>query len=92
MKKIETLVIRGRRWFQKLKLNTYHTVTIVVNGHILKSSIQYGYENQYLVTATDLLRENGYDIPENTMEALRMLKDLSENDYEVIDVKRKKDL
>ena len=43
-------------------------------------------------TATDLLRENGYDIPENTMEALRMLKDLSENDYEVIDVKRKKDL
>lgn len=92
MKKIETLVIRGRRWFQKLYGNTYHTVTVVVNGRALKSSIQYGYGNQYLVTATDLLRENGYDIPENTMEALRMLKDLSENDYEVIDVKRKKDL
>lgn len=92
MKKIETLVIRGRRWFQKLCGNTYHTVTVVVNGHILKSSIQYGYENQYLVTAADLLRENGYDIPENTMEALRMLKDLSENDYEAVDVKRKKDL
>lgn len=92
MKKIETLVIRGRRWFQKLYGNTYHTVIIVVNGHILKSSIQYGYGNQYLVTAVDLLRENGYDIPENTMEALRMLKDLSENDYEVVDVKRKKDL
>ena len=57
-----------------------------------KSSIQYGYGNQYLVTAADLLRENGYGILWNIMEALRMLKDLSENDYEVIDVKRKKDL
>ena len=92
MKKIETLGIRGRRWFQKLDGNTYHTVTVVVNGHILKSSIQYGYGNQYLVTAADLLHENGYDIPENNLEALRTLKELSENDYEVVDVPRKKDL
>lgn len=74
MKKIETLVIRGRRWFQKLYGNTYHTVTVVVNGHVLKSNIQYGYGTQYLVTAADLLRENGYDIPENNLEALRTLK------------------
>ena len=73
MKKIETLVIRGRRWFQKLYGNTYHTVTVVVNGRALKSSIQYGYGNQYLVTAVDLLRENGYDIQENNIEALRSL-------------------
>ena len=56
MKKVETLVIRGRRWVQKLYGNTYHTVTVVVNGHVLKSNIQY------------------------------------ENDYEVVDVPRKKDL
>lgn len=92
MKKIETLVIRGRRWFQKSYGNTYHTVTVIVNGHILKSSIQYGYSTQYLVTAADLLRENGYDIPENNLEALRTLKELSENDYEAVDVPRKKDL
>lgn len=92
MKKIETLVIRGRRWFQKLYGNTYHTVTVVVNGHILKSGIQYGYGNQYLVTAADLLRENGYDIPENNTEALGALKEISENDYEAVEVKRKKDL
>ena len=92
MKKIETLVIRGRRWFQKLYGNTYHTVTVVVNGHVLKSNIQYGYGTQYLVTAADLLRENVYDIPENNLEALRTLKELSENDYEVVDVPRKKDL
>lgn len=92
MKKIETLVIRGRRWFQKLYGNTYHTVTVVVNGRILKSSIQYGYGNQYLVTAVDLLRENGYDIHENNIEVLRSLKELCKNDYEVVDVPRKKDL
>lgn len=58
----------------------------------LKSSIQYGYGNQYLVTAVDLLRENGYDIQENNIEALRSLKELCKNDYEVVDVPRKKDL
>ena len=92
MKKIKTLVIRGRRWFQKSYGNTYHTVSIVVNGHILKSSIKYGYGNQYLVTAIDLIRENGYDISENDFEALRMLKSFCKNEYEVVDVKRKREL
>lgn len=88
--KIETLVIRARRWFQKSYGNTYHTVTVIVNGHVLKSEIKYGYGNHYLTTAAELLFENGYDIPENSIDALEAIRKFSNGDYEAVDVKRKK--
>lgn len=43
MKRIETLKIHGKRWFQKSYGNTYHTVTVIVNGEEMKSGITYGY-------------------------------------------------
>ena len=89
MKKIETLKIYGRRWFQKSYGNTYHTVTVIVNGEEMKSGITYGYGNHYLQTAADLLRSAGYDIPENNGEAYAMM---TKYEHEAADVKRKKDL
>lgn len=89
MKKIETLKIYGRRWFQKSYGNTYHTATVIVNGEEMKSDITYGYENHYLQTAADMLRNAGYDIPENNGEAYAMM---TKCDHEATDVKRKKDL
>ena len=89
MKKINTLEVIGKRWFQKSYGNTYHTATVIVNGEELKSDIKYGYENAYLQTAADLLRANGYEVPENSNEAFRMV---CEYPHDVEDVKRKKDL
>ena len=89
MKKIESLRIYGRRWFQKLYGNTYHTVTVIVNGEEIKSRITYGYGTHYLQTAAELLRENGYDVQEDTGKAFSFI---SKYDHSVIDVKRKKDL
>lgn len=89
MKKINELEIFGKRWFQKSYGNTYHTVTVIVNGEELKSGIKYGYENAYLQTAADLLRANGYEVPADNLEAFRMVCEYSHN---VEDVKRKKDL
>lgn len=89
MKKINELKILGKRWFQKSYGNTYHTVTVIVNGEELKSGIKYGYENAYLQTAADLLRVNGYELPENNLEAFHMVR---EYPHSVKDVKRKKDL
>jgi transcriptional regulator of met regulon len=89
MKKIESLKIYGRRWFQRSYGNTYHTTTVIVNGEELKSNIVYGYGNHYLQTAADLLKENGYNIPENNSEAYILM---TKYDHEVVDVKRKKDL
>ena len=42
MKRIETLKIYGKRWFQKSYGNTCHTVTVIVNGEEMKSGITYG--------------------------------------------------
>lgn len=89
MKRIETLKIYGRRWFQKSYGNTYHTVTVIVNGEEMKSGIAYGYGNHYLQTAADMLRNAGYEIPENNGEAYAMM---TKYEHEATDVKRKKDL
>lgn len=89
MKEIETLEIIGRRWFRKSFGNTYHTATIIVNGEELKSDITYGYGNHYLTTAADLLRDNGYDIPEDSGQAFALM---TKYEHDAIDVRRRKDL
>ena len=89
MKKINELEIFGRRWFQKTYGNTYHTVTVIVNGEEFKSGIKYGYGSAYLQTAADLLRANGYEVPENNNEAFHKM---CEYPHDVEDVDRKKDL
>lgn len=88
MKKINTLKIEGRRWFQKSYGNTYHSVTVYVNDEVLRKDFEYGYGNQYLQTAIELLQANGYnDI--KTFSDLRAIPNFIEN---VVDVQREKDL
>lgn len=89
MKKIESMRIEGKRWFQRSCGNTYHTVKVFVNDEVLESGITYGYGNHYLQTAAELLKDNGYEMPENNGEAFRLV---SRFDHTVEDVKRKKDL
>lgn len=89
MTKIESLRIYGRRWFQKSYCNTYHTVRVIANGEELESGITYGYGNHYITTAAELLKSNGYEVPDDTSDAYaEMLK----YEHSVIDVKRKRDL
>jgi hypothetical protein len=89
MKKINTMKIKGKRWFQRSYGNTYHTVKVFVNGEVLKSEITYGYGSHYLQTAAELLKENGYDIPEDNGKAYAYVAKFQ---HTVEDVKRKKDL
>lgn len=89
MKKIESLEIYGKRWFQKSFGNIYHTTTVIVNGEELKSDIVYGYGNHYLTTAAELLKANGYDIPDDNGEAYAMML---KYEHSATDVERKKDL
>ena len=86
-KKVNTLQIIGKRWFQKSYGNTYHAVKIYVNDEILVKDFCYGYGSQYLQTAIELLQKAGYNI--NTFSDLRSIKGFTEN---VTDVTRKKDL
>ena len=54
---IANIRIDCRRWFQKTYGNTYHSVRIYHNGELIAHNpFQYGYGDQCLQTAFDLLR------------------------------------
>jgi hypothetical protein len=66
---IQSIMILGKRWFQRTYGNTYHRVQVYVNDkEVATSKITYGYGDQYIQTAVSLLKENGYlkSMPENT--------------------------
>lgn len=55
----DIITIVGRRWFQRTYGNTYHTVSVSVNGVSLGTSLkQYGYGDQYKQTAHEMLEQH----------------------------------
>jgi len=60
-KKVRSITVIGRRWFDKTYGNTYHSASIMVNGECVhKIPFSYGYENQYEWNARMWLAENGF--------------------------------
>ena len=52
--------VHGRRWFEKVNGNTYHSVTFYVDGrHTFTSDVLYGYGDHYLQTAKEYLEQAG---------------------------------
>jgi len=101
---MKSLIITGRRWFESTNGNTYHSVTIEIDGQeTLREPFRYGYGDQYMQTAQELLVTAG-KIPHQDMKSagaswkpfcqqLRELKEAGTVVYtQVIDVCRKKDL
>jgi len=63
LKKGDDVLIIGRRWFDKVNGNTYHTAELQVNGNfVAKSGMQYGYGDNYVETGKELLLQN-YKLP-----------------------------
>lgn len=61
MKRFKMIIIDGRRWFQKTYGNTYHSVSVTIDGApALVSGQHYGYDDQYLQTAFEMLQRAGY--------------------------------
>ena len=85
--------IEGRRWFQKTYGNTYHTVRIWTDGKdVITSEKRYGYGDQYLQTAYEMMEEAGL-IPVGTpYGGTRYLREELGASYSVVDVAREKDL
>lgn len=58
-------IIEGKRWFDKVSGNTYHTISITdadTNTLIYNSETTYGYGDQYRQTAIDwLIKQNILD-------------------------------
>jgi hypothetical protein len=85
-----TINLHARRWFSPTLGNTYHTVTIVVNGvEWMTTDINYGYGNEYIGTAYTMLKSRGI-IPSIMSEA--EFSRIHGHGFYVVDVPRKKDL
>jgi len=68
LKKGDVVEVVGRRWFDRVNGNTYHTAEIFVNDKfVAKSRMTYGYDEQYVQTAKELLLEN-YNLPKGMKE------------------------
>ena len=52
--------VHGRKWFDKVNGNTYHSATVYVDGRkVHESGCVYGYGDHYLQTATEWLDRAG---------------------------------
>ena len=57
----KNITLIGRRWFQKTYGNTYHSVTVLLDGEPVHNSGRcYGYGDQYEQTGLDWLQANGH--------------------------------
>ena len=59
--KVDSILVVGRRWFQRGPGNTYHSVNIYVNGKLVhRIPFAYGYDRMFEQNAEVWLIENGY--------------------------------
>lgn len=91
---LRSIMIVGRRWFQRSYGNTYNTAEIWVNGvYVTKTPKQYGYGDHYRTCAGEWLVAHGYIKQENVnltwSDAEKMGITLNAG---VSDVAREKDL
>lgn len=57
---MKSIVVIGRRWFQKSCGNTYNSANILVDGvHVAHLSKAYGYGDYYMQRAAEWLEANG---------------------------------
>ena len=95
LKKGDVIQINGRRWFDRVNGNTYHSVEVLINGvHMHRNPFEYGYDRQFEYTALKWLQTN-YKMPNSwtDLTPLWRLRDFGVivNSF-VADVQRKKDL
>lgn len=98
MKKPKNITIVGRRWFDKINGNTYHSVSVVVDGVVVgHEPFAYGYGDGYIQTAGDILKKTTLTLPKYPNGVSQTLwKYCQENEIKlncfVADVGRRRDL
>lgn len=76
------ITIDARRWFQRTYGNTYHKVRVYVDNEFVgESPFTYGYGEQYLMSAFDILSEYGMFPYERTKELVTVNKG-KKNEYQ----------
>jgi len=58
---IHKINITGRRWFDRINGNTYHSVHVAVDDNtVAVKNFEYGYNDAYVQTAAEMLHSLGY--------------------------------
>ena len=87
------LEVHGRRWFNRDKGHTYHSVRVRLDGKLIAHEpCRYGYGTQYSTTAVELLKDAGIIPADHPAKFAHKLGDLFDVAEEVEDVPRKRDL
>lgn len=93
LKKSDQVVVIGRRWFERVNGNTYHSVNVSVNGEWLDGiDFTYGYDSMYEQNALELLKKH-YNNLNNISSLWRIKYDIGCKLISTVsDVQRRKDL
>jgi len=89
------ITVVGKRWFDRINGNTYHSVEVYVDGDLVGYiPLEYGYDSAYEQTALNLLKEKHANI--KGLYCCSVLWHLRDKGHKIInivsDVARKKDL
>lgn len=92
-----TITVIGKRWFERVNGNTYHSVSVYVDGDCIGNvPFTYGYDRHYQQTALELLKkhfEYSNDYQDNHSALWRAVENAGDFLVDsVSDVQRKKDL
>jgi hypothetical protein len=99
-KKIKTITVVGKRWFQKTYGNTYFSAVGIIDGEVVTSiPFEYGYDEMYLQQTTRDMVKKGLlpgieEYEHGGTESLWRYCDKHniKLNYSASDVARKKDL
>jgi len=96
-RKPKVIHVHGRRWFERTNGNTYHSVTVWVDGEqVHRLDFAYGYGSMYEQNACDWLRHNGYMPGSQGDKYVSLSRYCREHGIKYVcecdDVRRKKDL
>lgn len=61
LKSAKSVIIIGKKWFDKINGNTYCSARLIVDGETIETSdYTYGYGDYWREVGTELLAKNGY--------------------------------
>lgn len=75
-RKVRSITVIGRKWFDSANGNTYHTTRVLVNGEVFGTSeMQYGYGDHYIQSAAEMIKgivKREYHESSHIHESLRL--------------------